>query len=413
MRRGRHGAARVRAPAEAARRPPCRRRRPPPPSRSASASASCAPVRYRHDSQSLRRRRRPRRPRRRLRAARSGGVSRSSSADSTRRAAPRLAESTGVAQLVEHLICNQAVRGSSPLSGSLELGVYTFAELGSTVDAGRRLRDLVEEMELADQVGLDVFGVGEHHRPDFAVSSPTDALAAGAARTDRIRLTSAVTVLSSDDPVRVFQDFATLDGLSGGRAEIMAGRGSFVESFPLFGHDLDDYDELFAEKLELLLALRDSERVTWSGAHRPPIGGVGVYPRPLQDPLPVWIAVGGTPQSVVRAAVLGLPLAVAIIGGAPERFAPLVDLYRRTAAEAGHDAAALPVGINSHTYVAADAKRARDEFFPSYSAMMTKLGRERGWSPMTRPQFETLTGRRGALVVGSPEEVAQKILFQH
>src|SRR3954467_3687545 len=212
----------------------------------------------------------------------------------------------------------------------MELGVYTFAELtpdpstGRTVSPAERLRDLVEEIELADQVGLDVFGVGEHHRPDFAVSAPAVVLAAGAERTRRIRLTSAVSVISSDDPVRVFQDFATLDLLSGGRAEIMAGRGSFIESFPLFGHDLDDYDELFAEKLELLLALRDAERVTWSGKHRAPIEGLGVYPRPVQQPLPVWIAVGGTPQSVVRAALLGLPLAVAIIGGAPERFAPLV-----------------------------------------------------------------------------------------
>src|SRR4051812_40007157 len=301
----------------------------------------------------------------------------------------------------------------------MELGVYTFAELspdaatGRAVDAGRRLRDLVEEMELADQVGLDVFGVGEHHRPDFAVSSPAVALAAGAARTRRIRLTSAVSVLSSDDPVRVFQAFATLDGLSDGRAEIMAGRGSFIESFPLFGYDLDDYDELFAEKLELLLALRDAERVTWSGKHRAPIEGLGVYPRPVQDPLPVWIAVGGTPQSVVRAAMLGLPLAVAIIGGAPERFAPLVKLYRQAARESGHDAAALAVGINSHTYVGADPARARDEFFGPYAAMMNKLGRERGWAPMARGQFDALTTRRGALVVGSPEEVAEKILFQH
>jgi probable LLM family oxidoreductase len=301
----------------------------------------------------------------------------------------------------------------------MELGVYTFAELspdpatGRAIDAGRRLRDLVEEMELADQVGLDVFGVGEHHRPDFAVSSPAVALAAGAARTDRIRLTSAVTVLSSDDPVRVFQDFATLDGLSGGRAEIMAGRGSFVESFPLFGYDLDDYDELFAEKLELLLALRDAERVTWSGKHRAPIEGLGVYPRPVQQPLPVWIAVGGTPQSVVRAALLGLPLAVAIIGGAPERFAPLVDLYRDAAREGGHDPATLPVSINSHAYVADSSQRAADEFFPAYAAMMTRIGRERGWPPMTRPQFDQLRSPRGALVVGDPQEVAEKILFQH
>ena len=214
------------------------------------------------------------------------------------------------------------------------------------------MRNLIEEIELADQVGLDVFGVGEHHRPDFLASAPAVALAAGAERTERIRLTSAVTILSSDDPVRVFQDFATLDLLSGGRAEIMAGRGSFVESFPLFGYDLEDYDDLFAEHLDLLLAVREREHVTWSGRHRPALEGAGVYPRPLQDPLPVWIAVGGTPQSVVRAAVLGLPLAVAIIGGAPERFAPLVDLYRDAARRAGRDPAALPVGINSHGFVA-------------------------------------------------------------
>ena len=206
----------------------------------------------------------------------------------------------------------------------MELGLYTFADVGPEIDPARRLRNLLEEVELADQLGLDVFGVGEHHRPDFAVSSPAVALAAAAARTKSIRLTSAVTVLSSDDPVRVFQDFATLDLISEGRAEIMAGRGSFIESFPLFGYDLNDYDDLFSEKLELLIELRDSERVTWSGNHRAPLEDAGVYPRPLQDPLPIWIAVGGTPQSVVRAAMLGLPLAVAIIGGEPERFAPLV-----------------------------------------------------------------------------------------
>src|SRR4051794_39120157 len=241
---------------------------------------------------------------------------------------------------------------------SMELGVYTFAEVApdpasGRPDAPRRLRELVEEAEAAERSGLDVFGVGEHHRPDFAVSAPAVALAAVAARTERLRLTSAVSVLSSDDPVRVFQEFATLDGLSGGRAEIMAGRGSFLESFPLFGYDLDDYDELFAEKLELLLALRASDRVTWSGRHRAPLQDAAVTPRPVQDPLPVWIAVGGTPQSVVRAGVLGLPLAVAIIGGAPARFAPLVDLYRAAAREAGHeDAGTLPVSINSHAYVA-------------------------------------------------------------
>jgi probable LLM family oxidoreductase len=301
----------------------------------------------------------------------------------------------------------------------MEIGTYTFAELspdpatGEVIGAGERLQNLLAEMELADRVALDVFGVGEHHRPDFAVSSPAVALAAGAARTRRIRLTSAVTVLSSDDPVRVFQDFATLDLLSGGRAEIMAGRGSFIESFPLFGYDLDDYDELFAEKLELLLALIAGERVTWSGRHRAPIEGLGVYPRPLQDPLPVWIAVGGTPKSVVRAALLGLPLAVAIIGGEPARFVLLVDLYRKAAREAGHDPAALPVSINSHTYVAETTQQAADEFFPAYAAMMTRIGRERGWPPMTRPQFDQLRSARGALVVGSPQDVAEKILAQH
>jgi probable LLM family oxidoreductase len=295
----------------------------------------------------------------------------------------------------------------------MEIGVHTFVELSDAVSPAQRMRNLIEEMELADQVGLDVFGVGEHHRPDFAASAPAIALAAGAERTERIRLTSAVTVLSSDDPVRVFQDFATLDLLSGGRAEIMAGRGSFVESFPLFGYDLDDYDALFAEHLDLLLALRESERVTWSGAHRPALEDAGVYPRPLQDPLPVWIAVGGTPRSVVRAAVLGLPLAVAIIGGAPERFAPLVDLYRDAARQAGRDPAALPVGINSHGFVAPTARDAADRYFPAYGAMMSRIGRERGWPPMTRAQFDALREPRGALVVGGPGEVIEKILLQH
>jgi probable LLM family oxidoreductase len=295
----------------------------------------------------------------------------------------------------------------------MELGLYTFADVGPGSDPARRMRELVEEIELADRVGLDVFGVGEHHRPDYAVSSPAVALAAAATRTENIRLSSAVTVLSSDDPVRVFQDFATLDLISGGRAEIMAGRGSFIESFPLFGYDLGDYDELFAEKLELLLRLRESERVTWSGKHRAALEDVGVYPRPVQDPLPVWIAVGGTPQSVVRAALLGLPLAVAIIGGQPENFAPLVRLYRQAAEEAGHDPAGLPVSINSHTYVAETSQRAGDEFFPTYAAMMNRIGRERGWGPMGRRQFEAGRLPRGALVVGSPEEVVEKILYEH
>jgi probable LLM family oxidoreductase len=258
-----------------------------------------------------------------------------------------------------------------------------------------------------------VFGVGEHHRADFAVSAPAVALAPAGEHTQRIRLTSAVSVLSSDDPVRVFQAFATLDLLTGGRAEIMAGRGSFIESFPLFGYDLDDYDELFAEKLDLLLALCGSERVTWSGRHRPPLADLGVYPRPVQDPLPVWIAVGGTPQSVVRAGTLGLPLAVAIIGGAPARFGPLVDLYREAARHAGHDPAALPVSINSHTYVAETSQRAAAEFYPGYAAMMTRIGRERGWPAMTREQFDALRAPDGALLVGSPQEVVEKILRQH
>ncbi len=301
----------------------------------------------------------------------------------------------------------------------MELGVYTFAETtrdpstGHTITSAQRLQDLMEEIELADQVGLDVFGVGEHHRPDFAVSAPAVVLAAAAVRTKRIRLTSAVTVLSSDDPVRVFQDFATVDLLSMGRAEIMAGRGSFIESFPLFGYDLHDYDELFAEKLDLLLQIRDNERVTWTGQHRAPLNNLGVYPRPLQNPLPVWIAVGGTPESAVRAGTLGLPLALAIIGGVPERFVPLVTLYRDAARRAGHDPAQLPVSINSHAFVALSSQQAADDFFPPYAEVMTKIGRERGWSPMSRPQFEALRSPRGALAVGSPQEVIEKILFQH
>ena len=240
----------------------------------------------------------------------------------------------------------------------MELGLITFADVGS-VSPEQRLKNLLEEAKLADELGLDVFGVGEHHRPDFAVSAPAVALAAIAAQTERIRLTSAVSVLSSDDPVRVFEEFATVDLISGGRAEIMAGRGSFTESFPLFGYDLDDYDELFAEKLDLLLELRSSERVTWQGRHRAPLHDQGVWPRPVQDPIPVWIAVGGTPQSVVRAGVLGLPLTIAIIGGQPDRFVPLVDLYRRAAAEGGHDPETLPLGINTHAFVGDDRPRSR------------------------------------------------------
>lgn len=301
----------------------------------------------------------------------------------------------------------------------MELGIYSFAEAGPdpvtgrAVSAQQRLRDLIEEIELADQLGLDVFGVGEHHRPDYVVSAPAVVLAAAAERTKQIRLTSAVSVLSSDDPVRVFQAFATLDLLSGGRAEIMAGRGSFIESFPLFGYDLRDYDALFAEKLELLLKLRRAERVTWAGTHRPSIDDRGVYPRPVQDPIPVWVAVGGTPQSVVRAATLGLPMALAIIGGYPEQFVPMVELYREAARRAGYDPAAMPVSINSHGFIADTSQQAADDAFPAFAATMDRLGRERGWPPMSRQQFEASRSLRGANFVGSPEEVVDKILFQH
>ena len=294
----------------------------------------------------------------------------------------------------------------------MELGLFTFVPAGGVAPA-QVMRDLMEQARLADELGLDVYGIGEHHRADYLVSAPAVVLAAMAERTKRIRLTSAVTVLSSDDPVRVFQDFATLDLISGGRAEIMAGRGSFIESFPLFGQDLNDYDELFTEKLDLLLKLRAQERITWRGKHRPSIDGRGVYPRPVQDPLPVWIAVGGTPQSVVRAGTLGLPLVVAIIGGEPERFAGFVDLYRETGMRAGHDPSTLKVAISSHGYIADDSKRAADEWFPSHAEVMSRIGRERGWPPETRANFEQSRGPRGALLVGDPQQVIDKILFEH
>jgi probable LLM family oxidoreductase len=299
----------------------------------------------------------------------------------------------------------------------MELGIYTFAELtpdpetGRTISPQRRLRDLIEEVEIADQVGLDVFGIGEHHRPDFAVSAPAVVLAAAAERTSRIRLTSAVNVISSDDPVRVFEQFATLDLLSGGRAEVMAGRGSFIESFPLFGYDLDDYDVLFAEKLELLLRLRDEERVTWSGKHRPALEDAGVYPRPVQDALPIWVAVGGNPESAVRAGSLGLPMALAIIGGLPERFAPFAEIHREAARRSGH--APPELGINSHGFVADTSQAAADQSFPAFATMMNRIGRERGWPPMSREDFERSRTLRGANFVGSPQEVVDKILFQH
>ena len=299
----------------------------------------------------------------------------------------------------------------------MEIGIYSFVETAFDPATGRQLRveeriaHLLEEIELADRVGLDVYGVGEHHRADYAVSAPAVVLAAAAARTSRIRLTSAVSVLSSDDPVRGFQDFATLDLISGGRAEIMAGRGSFTESFPLFGQDLSDYDELFSEKLDLLLRLREEERITWVGHHRPSIDDRAVYPRPVQDP--IWLAVGGTPKSVVRAARLGLPMALAIIGGPPERFKPGVDLYRDTAARAGHDLATLPLSINSHGFLANDAADAAEIAFPPFAETMTRIGRERGWPPASRRQFDAEAELGGALFLGSPQQVIDKILFQH
>ena len=300
----------------------------------------------------------------------------------------------------------------------MELGLYTFADVSpepgpNAIGPYERLRNLIEEIELADQVGLDVFGLGEHHRPDYAASAPVVALAAAAERTKRVKLTSAVTVLSSDDPVRVFQQFATLDLLSGGRAEIMAGRGSFIESFPLFGYNLEDYDELFAEKLDLLLAIRDSVKVTWSGNLRSPINDRGVYPRPFQDRLPVWIAIGGTPQSAARAGALGLPLALAIIGGEPARFAPLFDIYREAAKRAGSDPAGLATSINVHGFIAETTEQAADDFYGPQAEVMNRIGRERGWGPTSRAHFDQSRGAKGALFVGNPEQVAEKIVAQH
>lgn len=298
----------------------------------------------------------------------------------------------------------------------MELGISSFAELtpdmvtGKTISGYQRMLDLMEEIELMDQVGLDVYALGEHHRPDFLVSSPAVVLAAAAVKTKHIKLSSAVTVLSSDDPVRVFQDFATVDLLSDGRAEIMAGRGSFIESFPLFGYALEDYDDLFSEKLGLLLKINESEKVNWEGKFRAPIYDLGVYPRPLQKKLPIWIAVGGTPESVIRAAELGLPLALAIIGGNPAHFKPLVDLYRKTAVKASHGH--LPLAVHSHGYISDDSQRASDEFFPSYANAMSVIGRERGWPPTTRAQFETGRSRQGALFVGSPQQIIDKILYE-
>ncbi|MDR7144224.1 LLM class flavin-dependent oxidoreductase [Rhizobium sp. BE258] len=301
----------------------------------------------------------------------------------------------------------------------MELGLYTFADVNPNpsrskgAEGAERLKHLIEEIELADQVGLDVFGLGEHHRPDYAASVPAMALAAAAVKTKNIRLTSAVTVLSSEDPVRVFQQFATLDLLSNGRAEIMAGRGSFIESFPLFGYNLEDYDQLFEEKLDLLMALRDEEVVNWKGELRAPINGRGVYPRPLQDPLPLWIAVGGTPQSVARAGAMGLPVALAIIGGEYPRFAPLFELYREAARRAGQDASKLKTSINVHGFIADTTEAAADQFYGPQADVMNRIGRERGWGPTNRAHFDAARGPIGNLFLGSPEQVAEKIVAAH
>ncbi|MGI0049416.1 MAG: LLM class flavin-dependent oxidoreductase [Nitrososphaera sp.] len=296
----------------------------------------------------------------------------------------------------------------------MQVGIDSFAaafdEPGRAVNPSERLQDLVKQIERADQVGLDVFGVGEHHRREFLDSAPAVILGAAAARTQRIRLTSAVTLLSAADPVRVFQEFATLDLLSQGRAEMVVGRGSFIDAFPLFGLRLEDYDSLFAEKLDLLLKIRDSEYVHWSGEYRPALTGQGIYPRPLQKQLPIWLGVGGTPESFVRAGVLGLPLMVAIIGGETHRFRPLVDLYREAGKRAGHSPDQLKVGVHSLGYVAETTQEAADDFFPGYARAFTDIGKERGWRPVTRAGFDAQLGPQGALIIGEPDEVVEKIV---
>jgi probable LLM family oxidoreductase len=299
----------------------------------------------------------------------------------------------------------------------MEIGVDSFAiaisdpVTGKTTKPVDRLHQLLDEIELADKVGLDLFGIGEHHRAEFLDSAPAVILAAAASRTKNIRLTSAVTVLSAADPVRVFQEFATLDLISNGRAEIVAGRGSFIESFPLFGFDVEDYDSLFAEKLELLLNIRQNTHVHWSGKHRPALTGQAIYPRPLQNPLPIWVGVGGTPASFARAGVLGLPLMVAIIGGEPHRFRPLIDLYREAGIRSGHKPEQLKVGLHMIGFVADTTKEAADVFFPGYAHTFTEIGKERGWPPTTRAQFDALRGPKGALLIGDVDTVAKKILY--
>lgn len=301
----------------------------------------------------------------------------------------------------------------------MELGLTTFVEInpdpvnGKLISGHQRIRDLMEEIDLAEQVGLELFAIGEHHRPDFLASSPAILLAAAAERTKKIKLSSAVTVLSSDDPVRVYQQFSTLDLLSGGRAEIMAGRGSFIESFPLFGYDLKDYDTLFSEKLELLLEINQKEKINWKGKHRAPINNLGIYPRSFQQKLPIWVAIGGTPESVARAATLGLPMMLAIIGGTPDRFAPYIQYYRELWAQSGHDTKTLQVGINSHSFISDTSQKAADEFYPSYAQVMSRIGRERGWPPMDRDHYNQMIAPHGSLLVGSPQQVVDKILYEY
>ena len=295
----------------------------------------------------------------------------------------------------------------------MQVGIDSFAawdNSGLSLSPSERLKKLVEQIEYADKMGVDLFGIGEHHRKEFLDSAPTVILGAAAARTQRIRLTSAVTVLSATDPVRLFQEFATLDLLSQGRVEMVVGRGSFVEAFPLFGLRLEDYDSLFAEKLDLLLNIRDNERVQWSGEYRPALNGQGIYPRPLQNPLPIWLGVGGSPESFVRAGQLGLPLMVAIIGGETRQFKTLVDLYRESGRQAGYSDDQLKIGVHSLGYVAESTKQAADDFFPGYSRTMTEIGKERGWPKMTRDHFEAQMGPQGALIIGEPGEVIQKIV---
>ncbi len=302
---------------------------------------------------------------------------------------------------------------------NIEFGVMTFADMapetvqGKGTNAHQRIQDLLEEIKLADEVGIDVFGLGEHHRDDYSVSSPTTVLGAAAAITKDIKLTSAVTVLSSDDPVRVYQQFATIDLISGGRAEIMAGRGSFTESFPLFGYDLNDYDGLFSEKLDLLLQINRQEKINWSGNLRAPITNRGVYPRAVEGEIPVWIAVGGTPASAIRAAKLKLPLMLAIIGGMPENFVPFINLYKQTAIENGTPADQVQIGINNHMFIAESDDEAADQFYPHYAAMMDRIGRTRGWQPMSRQQFDFMRSERGSLLVGSVEKVVDKMVLEH